>query len=522
MAQLAVNTEDPRAYEYLSLIISEFEKAALRSDTREGLMVIAQHPLNSMEDILDGSDMVLDSTVPTNEETEDPGGNRTSGSNIQDPDLRDILEDDSIGENIRSYLRDCFNCDARIHADWQFKPVDFLGPIKTLLRDINLALSMFENQLNPYQTLSGLCDLLNDLNFFCIPDLITIMLSLKMLFKRYLQAQLDIAIDWTAILGPILKFVIEGVASLTNVISGIIVAPMECAVDALRTVHELHMQSELALQGGAQVMQRINQRARQGVGLFKAAASKDPAVQVPPVDGEELDAYFNVRDFEFGSGGRLNIGVERNQDGEVDDPLNIQVEGELLGRMSSSDRRPGEEPPSGTDFSVATGFRLRENMTLDEALDDPGFLGSRWTGKLIVAVDEARQFVIDFTDKVKGAAQSIAGLVSGGLSIQVRGLGLLLFLKDLISLVVMIIQMMTRNQNVNDWCDFLQENPEALTPHLGRFSLEKVTVRAEEDRLALYTGPKYVGEIKTCLSARSGTPQSDILNQWINDLKRNQ
>jgi hypothetical protein len=117
-----------KLYNTASLIIAEYEKAAINSATRPALFAMLVQPLTAAEALAQNSDRLLDMSVPTGENIErgeeEEEGRRNLFEIIRDG-LRDgvtvetdffpELEDTDFGR----YLRDCLNCQGRMFFRWE-------------------------------------------------------------------------------------------------------------------------------------------------------------------------------------------------------------------------------------------------------------------------------------------------------------------------------------------------------------------------------------------------------------------
>lgn len=556
MAQ--VNFEDKYLYEHLSFIIQEFEEAALKSNKREGLLVVANSPLLAMDQVLESSSKALrknrtkkinksppaqsssktvtdtnNSTVFRVKENESTGvvpqppevtlnteaiNEQTSVDLIGGEsaiDLSSIELDDDLknlvgSKNLQDFLKDCLNCDLRVSFDWQLKPIDLLGPIGELVKDINLSIDNFEKQMNPFTALEDLCDILNGTHWLCLPDLMSILMALKLLFKSYLSFQFSISIDWTVIIGPLLKVILDAIASLIQAIAGVLLGPLDCVEGALKTVAEVEKQMQQTLEAGLQVADRVQIRAEQASQLLsKKKVSLD----------SNTDIDFNVL--------LKDIGVTEGKPGNVSTKTS-RIDGkeivipELttpdLPEMQTRIRKEDAAAPEWTQWSFPSGIALTDKVTLPDAIKDPRFSASHWTTKVILSVGEAKKYVLELVRKIIGSVNSLKGLISGGLGIQLGNLGLLLFVKDMIALIILIMKLLQSNKTVKDWCAHLENHPEVLEEMLGE-TYSKVAVSKTDKALILIQGPQIVGRIKTCATETTGV-QQNLLNQWIQDLQR--
>lgn len=528
---MIANSDDPQIYENVVFIIDAFEKAALLSGTREGAMVTAQNPLSAMDAMLESSDQVLGLVqgsrksdkrkkkgAKNNNQLGDDGplsglfGKGKKGKNgigvSYDKDLADILGGGPAAKAIDNYVEECLGCDLRLTFDWQLKPLNLLGGVESLIDGIKDILDAFKIQLEPFKVLDGLCGLLNNLKTLCIPDLIAILLSLKLLIKRYVTDAINIRLDWTVVLGPLLNWILEAVATLIEQIGGIILAPLDCALNVLYTANDLEQEArELAGQIGV---------------LAKGSAEAAKSIAgggLPP--GTTLDTL--AEDFTWGGS---TLGEDRYPDvpqfGSLRSSTRITNGGKFgLGGVSGG---------GSAQLSIPTGFRLQKDTRLADALKDPSFSDSTVMEKLILPVQEAKRYIEELMSNIIKSLRSLQALCRGGLGVQMGNIGIIMFLKDMISLVVMIIKMLSSNRNVADWCTYLEENPHLLEePLRGSFGRQAKGLRVEagdDHTLIISNGPGstngttgVVREIKTCLNDRT-TQEEQLLDQWIKDLKR--
>ena len=139
----------------------------------------------------------------------------------------------------KNYLEDCLGCNLRLNFDWQLKPLALLGPINAFLEGLEDSLNKLLSRIDPFNILKEICWALNHLKTLCPQDLLLVLLSLKLLLKKYILQLFNIKIDWTILLGPLLKFIIDAIASLLDNIARIILAPIDCVLAGLRTANEL-------------------------------------------------------------------------------------------------------------------------------------------------------------------------------------------------------------------------------------------------------------------------------------------
>lgn len=591
-----INFDNPNLYEHLSLIIDEFEKAALRSGDRQAMMITAQAPLSAMDQILASSDTALNmnrtasasrvsQTASTNgartsspekaagkqknkkKGTTDEGwqypGFRLAGSGLNeddsevksekwnqthndlegvkrssgfginttgfgdgvlgnntieikepsfvigtkgsvgfDADINELLNGKPGGPQFGDWLKECLGCDLRLSFDWQLQPIDLILPVGDLINDINNLLDQFEGLLDPNSLMANLCDLLNGLNFLCIQDLLAILMALKMLLKSYLTFQLDIRLDWTLLLGPLLKMILDAIATLLQQLAGIVVAPLDCAYAALMSVSELQdaLAETTALAGA------VAARAGDRIDSLSSIGSEDGFPGFEDNTTNATSKFKDVKSQTFTTSGNQADG------GKLPD---VNIPGVSVSTSSDG----GEAASKSKSFigSFPTGFDITSDTKLPDAVKVPEFLKSNPFKKLALSVKEARDYIMDLVRKIIFALRSLEGLVAGSLGISLGNLGLILFIADMIRLVAMIIKLFSQfGGNVKDWCDFLRDNPETLEEF---FPESRATVDRDIDVITLTRGPEVIAEINTCATGRTNE-QAALMKKWIMDLKR--
>lgn len=503
---MEVNWDDPNLYEHLSLIITEYEKAALRSEKRKAIASVALGNTSGMRQTLTGSRKALEITrFETDTRESDTGVPelRIQGGVTFDEDLSSILGGGDLAQEIQSYMKECLNCDYRLNFRWQLQPIDLLGPISNIVRDINTTLDMFRERLNPMNTINQFCHFMNGMRFFCIPDLISMMLGLKMVLKNYLTASINLVVDWTAILGPLLQLILQGISSLVNQIAAVLTGPLDCAVAALRTLEELQRQTNMTIEYAGQVAGRVNDGLLNTEQIVRGALNG-----APTLPGE---AKINIRDIFYD--GEPTLNVSHSSTG-------YQVTGQLFGNVSSADRPAGTDAPSDRENyvgSFATGLDFR-NLKLPEMIMNKDFLKAAWTTKMVAVLQEARMLIRDLMLKVIGGLHSIQSLVSGGMQFRVGRLGLLLFIRDLLGMIMMAIRLLRERRNVTDWCEEISNEPTVLNALLNASGLDADNHVRRRDEIEFYIGPKLVGSVSTCLKVDSDAPEADLINFWVEKL----
>lgn len=464
---MQVNVDDPSLYEDLQIIVQAFESGALKSGKREAILAVTHNSLEGIKATAAGSRKTLETSQGrlTGEVSVDQTGAqaRIEGGFSFDADLVELMfPDGPNGDSaVANYLNECLNCNGRVAFNWQLRPFNLLEPIDNLIQQLSTTLDRLEARLDPLNTLDGICGLMNQLRGFCIPDLILVLMSIKMLIKKYTTNALDIKLDWTVVLGPLLKVILEGVVSLLNNLVSVALTPLDCVAAAMATAESLESQGRELLDLASSI----------GQGNFL----------------NESDVDFLGRDYSWN---------------------NTEPPGRLEAHVV-----PVEEA------DIPTTFSLKADMSLEDAINDPAFVNSTLLQKLLIPLQEAKRFIKDLLSKLTEALDSLNGLVGSGLSINLNRLGILLFLVDIVSVVMVIIRMFRQNRNITDWCAEIQENPGALESALReRFGNDIGVEKTNRNSLILRKGPDIAGEIGICENKRSVSAKSAIAS-WIKELE---
>jgi len=592
-AAYPIDLDHPNAYELLSLIVDEFEKAALRSETRAGILIVSKSPLSAMDQMLEGSETTLmkakELSANSPGQTEDSSGSSVSATANSSEDVdqvgatqsqagridRTISEDRVVpaeafddepkpfetnttpfkvkvrsaeddqkaniplppevnvqggagfdadilaamqkgmkkkGANkLEEAIEECLGCELSLKFDWQLKPFNLLGPISDMLAEINDALNKLGNMLNPLNVMKGFCNAMNIFSLICLKDWIAILMALKALLKKYLTFSLEIKLDWSIILGPLLKLIIEAFLSLVEQLAGLIIAPLDCAIGVLDSLEDLE---RAAKELGALAADFPEGMANQVSGLGSQIAGR--ADTGPAADGLTREVAWTgatpndpeVPGLDEWHPGKLGV-FNSNTPGGFAKPLT----------KAEKEKKFGED--ISKTFRYPTGVNAGLNVPLDQRIGDREWLDGSLFGKLGDSVKEAKQFILDLVNKLKLAFRSLNGLVAGGLSIQIGNLGVLLLIKDLIGVVMMIIDLLGSGLSVKDWCKLAEEDPSSFAA-AGRGTGGRPVVEMfvdDDGDLAFAAGPRYTMKADTCISSRSEA-QSHVLNQWIKDLER--
>ena len=139
-------------------------------------------------------------------------------------------------EDIQESASECFDCNLKAEFDFQIKPINLLSELMPLINQIGAMLDNVINELKPFDLMANLCNLSKNIRLFCLPDLLSILVTLEGLIQRYIGEAFKLVLNWTFIIGPIIKGIVDIAATLMEQIRRLLVAPLDCAAGAIGTI----------------------------------------------------------------------------------------------------------------------------------------------------------------------------------------------------------------------------------------------------------------------------------------------
>jgi hypothetical protein len=274
---------------------------------------------------------------------------------------------------------------------------------------------------------------------------------------------LKFKLDWTIILGPLIRIVTEAVISLIEQLAGLLTGPIDCVRAVLSSIEDL-----------------MDAKA-DAVSSLKETASA------------------------FGSGslGDLTTNVE----------VTIQNKSFIWNpeteRFSASIDPLGEEPKENAWANVVSGLEASVERDLRSEIEKPEF---NLLKGLIGGLAEAKKYIENLVKDITDTFKSLNSLVGGGLSLQLESLGLMGLIILMIRVVLMIINLLKSGINPSDWCSLLQEHPEMLTDALKK----SVSPHSyAKDGVINISGHPI--QIKSCIKNDSSIDKT-MIQKWISDL----
>lgn len=458
---MKINQNNESLYQDLLMIVQTYEEEIARSEDIVAFKVMSLKPLSGMNRFLNTSEAVLvDSTTQINNMEsagEVDGFNHTEslGSfvNIKfKKELTDLTGSDNLGE----YLDDCFDCDLRLNFKWQMMPFNIFDSIFDLLDELKRALGLLDAGFDPSLLLDDLCNLLNNLRWLCIPDLIALLAALKLALQLKKTNLLKISFDWTVLLAPLLQAVLQILDSLLDGAFDIVQTPIECLFGALKTISDL----EKAVNGlSAQVKTTSVQIDQKIINNFRSVSSTEQGLNV--------------------NNDQVVFGTE-----EEKDPFAFYT---------------------GTDFNV---------VTIPSAIADSNFAKAHWTSKLLVPIADVRREMQELKTKLDNALAALKGLTSSGLIVQIESLIAIIYIIKMIQLCLLLISIISQLKNGNlSFCDDLKSDPEKYNNILAK-TFPGVHLSVDGQQVAVSLNNTLISNTQPCLKSNT------TLDGWIKDLNR--
>lgn len=357
--------------------------------------------------------------------------------------LRDLLGIEP-GEDLAEEFENCFDCDLRVQFDFQLQPVNLLLELDNLLDEIKGTIDFWKNYADPISFLKNFCelwDMFGQLGL-CIQDWITILLGLQALMAKYANASIQMTFDWTVLFGGLLKFIIDALAQLIEQIVQLLTAPIDCAIGFMTTLEQLWLELEDTLNTAV---------------AFGDALSFDGFGQKDPETGELNLGPFG--DYS-GNGTKASIGWEEGSGGLT---VNGREQG-IIPRMGPESDPSETEPPrfdvdkgdwgdgiqnlrGDGKIEIPTGFEMRGKNGLEDAFDDPTFKFANPFQKIILSLQEVKRWITTLFANILFSLKSLNALVSGGIKVNLKNIGFLMLVIDIINLCKVILAMIKSGIN---------------------------------------------------------------------------
>ena len=319
----------------------------------------------------------------------------------------------NLNDKDRDKFEDCWGCDLRPTFDWQIKPVNFLSELEEVIKGIQSAVDDFMEQINPKDFFEDLCpifDLFNsDFQWMCGADLMALMNALQLVLARYINQSIGLDLSVTSLLGPLIKFIADGLTASMESIRDILIAPLDCIRSVLVTTEAL--------------VNEFNDLAATGEVAFSAIAR--PFSQ-EKANGKNYDKWK--------TNSETNDKLYYDSEGE-------RLKGEILGSIQTTSNKKGKLSYSFNaqsdldDIFKAKKQERHENQVLkrkERGDEDPS---KSFLQKLIMTINTAEKFINEFFANLIFSVKSLNNMVVGNIAFNLKLAGTILFVIDLINVV---------------------------------------------------------------------------------------
>lgn len=351
----------------LGLIVRKYEEELAKSDKAISQKVLLTSSVNDLLSI-----------------TKVAKNTANSSSKKKKIEIDESLDLDFDTGDLTGYLEKCFGCSLRIKGDFQLSlDLDIGAALKDLLESIKAQLELVKKSFDTTKDLEQICAALNLFNGIpCPQDIVSIILSLKILLKKYTASTFKLKLDWFTLFGPLISAIAQALGTATSSLFDVIEAPLNCNL-AL-------MQSNLSL--------------LRTIDPLQFATDVVPNDKTSSVDVTLTD--INTLSNQTLSLDQIKAFINTNKDLVV--PSAISATG-TLGDMLKD--------PNKTNLF---------DLSLPE--------------KIILAIGEAKSYVEDFKKKILGLINNIKGLVHTGKFFEIQSIMAAIYLAELIGFILKIVK----------------------------------------------------------------------------------
>lgn len=395
---------------FLAMIVQKYETEVMKKQTAKGFKLMLVKTVNDLKVLSSVTKNVTNSFPGSKfdfEERPDEVNNKNTKKTSSDSLKKAGLE--SVSENALSdYLERCFGCNTRLTFDYQFLPPEggFLDQLNAVIEDAIALLEQLEKSFDSKKKVEQLCAVAALFNSVpCPQDILTIILGLKVLLGKYTSLGLSLKLDWLTLLGPIIQAFVQILNMLINLIFDAIVGPFECT---------------LAVMNSGLALIRALDPASFATSLNKNedAASNPLTMEIAAIRGPTNDSFGSINTFS----------------------ITPSQSGQLFGDPKEYETKMGFNPSN--TLLVPTGgakLDLKISDLMEPKSGQANFMDLSVPEQLIIAVNEAINYLNDFRDKILATVGALNGLVRTGKFLEIRSMAAAIFIAELISFLIQLL-----------------------------------------------------------------------------------
>lgn len=326
----------------------------------------------------------------------------------------------NLDEEKANNFEDCWGCDLRPTFDWQIKPVNFLNELEQALSEIENSIDSFMEQISPRSFLKDFCPIFDlfdsDFRWLCGADLMALMNAIQMVLARYMNQAASFQVNWTTLLGPLIKFIAESLTASMENIRSILIAPLDCIKSMFITIDDMRKD--------------FNEMTAMGETVYDGIARPFSDTKIGDKEFEKWQKQSSIDP---------KINIERREEEEIKKGL--------LGGLKR-DSKTGI--PTGYSFSLNSDLdsifkEKKRRKDANQILPVENFLEDKKEGEerekidllkmLILTINTAQKFINEFFANLIFSIKSLNQMIIGNISFNLKLGGTILFVIDLIQVV---------------------------------------------------------------------------------------
>lgn len=348
-----------------------------------------------------------------------------------------------------SYLEDCWSCLLNFDFNFQLPAANLTSEIDRLIKMLEDLLDwMLQRFEKSYDFLKDmLCDFSWLWSLLCLPDLIAFMAMLRGLLTKYMIDGLSLSLDWTGIVGPIIKAIVDALAMIIEQVVALIMVPIDCMISVIQTIDAfgkgLYETMDTATDFGTHIKNIFTDSSIGGLGSAGKPGNDGQGFNIEHGTGNSQKwpaGWGNAFDFSYDPKAQDAARAARN---------------------------------SGTRESTAMGSGTSWNLNLSNGLTKETEQGSfkkkgwNWASTSVAALAELKNWIKDIAQQIIFAVKSLSLLFSGQLKLSVMKSGLIMMIIDLIAFVTAIVKWIKAG-GLDKFCD--KDSAEELAEALNSTS----------------------------------------------------
>ena len=449
----------------VNYIVERYQQRAFESDPSAGVYASFLNVIESSRQVIDITAQTISSAdLATGdvefEEEEDPIGDVACSTDKEFEEVKTGL-DKAIedAENFTTNKRNqdianvdatdtskCIDCGERPEflGEIDFKPVFALDGLRDMLNSVNNSIDQMMQQMDPYSFVNGLCPFLDTFaDRTCTFDLKALLGLINMLIGRYSMSAMKMTLNWSFLLGPMIKGVAEVATTFIEEIMKQISYLFSCFRTFLLAARQLVSQAQRIISETGnlgnqllsdQILDKNNHTLRSekmNVGKTERFFSNPAGKKALSFKDYSLKSSYSGRDsFRENGQGRLNS-------------LNFSRESTIIGQKAKT-KGLFDGMQYGYEGNLEKMFGLNKdpkNMnalgkTVQGASNLVGSINTELLDRLLAILNSSENYIKGLLGNLVLSIKSLNSMIGQSFSTTVKLGGLILFLIDMFNLCV--------------------------------------------------------------------------------------